>query len=341
MAADSCEDGECQPVPGNLIIGRADSLKASSEKSDHPASKLVTAGASPDAYFESEDGVEDVTLTLGLEQAMQLSSVRIEFAGAEDVPLGITFSRSNDHGNRFRPFHYVARDCSDTFGMDSGPRTAIKDVACETQNGSRSAVEFVVVPPAHQSPPDERYFFAKVTNLSIKFSGLNTRSSRRSFRVTRLVIAGSCLCYGHAARCQQLEGGKVSPVCECQHNTNATNCDSCLDSFNDRRWAPASGRDKNECAPCNCSGQADSCFFDQSVYEASGERRSGGVCLGCRNSIGNSCQTCRSFYYRDGNSCKACACSPTGSLTRLCDQTTGQCDCQSGFQGRDCGSSNA
>lgn len=294
-----------------------------------------------DKFFESEDGVDSVTITLGLEEAMHLSSVRIEFAKAEDVPLGLTIERSNDAGKRFRPMHSFARNCDESFAMDPSRRTSVKDYVCETINGSVSVVDFTVVPEADTSKPDEKWFFSKVTNVRIKLSGLNDRSSRRSLRVTKLLIFGSCLCYGHAAACQTGVNGMISPVCECQHHTNGTNCDSCEDSFNDQKWRPAVAREANECKACNCSGRSDSCFFDEDAYERSGDRKSGGVCIGCQNSTGSACQKCRSFFFADGDKCSPCDCSETGSLTTLCDQRTGQCDCMTGFIGRDCGTRSA
>lgn len=50
---------------------------------------------------------------------------------------------------------------------------------------------------------------------------------------------------------------------------------------------------------CNCNDHADSCHFDQAVYEYSG-RVSGGVCDNCKhNTQGQHCESCMPFFYKD------------------------------------------
>lgn len=52
---------------------------------------------------------------------------------------------------------------------------------------------------------------------------------------------------------------------------------------------------------CNCNDHAESCHFDQAVYEHSG-RVSGGVCDNCQhNTQGQHCEECMPFFYRDPN----------------------------------------
>lgn len=52
---------------------------------------------------------------------------------------------------------------------------------------------------------------------------------------------------------------------------------------------------------CNCNNHANSCHFDQAVYEHSG-RISGGVCDKCQHfTQGQYCEECMAFYYRDPN----------------------------------------
>lgn len=52
---------------------------------------------------------------------------------------------------------------------------------------------------------------------------------------------------------------------------------------------------------CNCNNHASSCHFDRSVYEGSG-KVSGGVCDNCEhNTMGQHCEECKPFFYRDPN----------------------------------------
>uniref|UniRef100_A0A8C0H696 Cadherin EGF LAG seven-pass G-type receptor 2 n=1 Tax=Chelonoidis abingdonii TaxID=106734 RepID=A0A8C0H696_CHEAB len=71
------------------------------------------------------------------------------------------------------------------------------------------------------------------------------------------------------------------------------------------------------CGPCNCDVSKG---FDPDCNKTSGE---------CR---------CRENHYRPlaSDSCLLCDCYPTGSLARLCDPETGQCQCKPGVIGRRC-----
>lgn len=52
---------------------------------------------------------------------------------------------------------------------------------------------------------------------------------------------------------------------------------------------------------CNCNNHANSCHFDQEVYDQSG-RVSGGVCDNCQhNTQGQHCEACLPFFYKDPN----------------------------------------
>uniref|UniRef100_A0A8C4W938 Cadherin EGF LAG seven-pass G-type receptor 2 n=1 Tax=Gopherus evgoodei TaxID=1825980 RepID=A0A8C4W938_9SAUR len=71
------------------------------------------------------------------------------------------------------------------------------------------------------------------------------------------------------------------------------------------------------CGPCNCDVSKG---FDPDCNKTSGE---------CH---------CRENHYRPlaSDSCLLCDCYPTGSLARLCDPETGQCQCKPGVIGRRC-----
>ena len=68
-----------------------------------------------------------------------------------------------------------------------------------------------------------------------------------------MTVRGSCSCYGHADSCKpetpehaKIEG-MVHGLCECEHNTMGNNCELCKPLYNDLQWAPATGKNKNEC----------------------------------------------------------------------------------------------
>ncbi|VDO06960.1 unnamed protein product [Brugia timori] len=79
------------------------------------------------------------------------------------------------------------------------------------------------------------------------------------------------------------------------------------------------------------------------LYRLSGNK-SGGVCINCRhNTAGRNCHYCKPGYFRDltksvthRKACKACNCHPVGSLSRSCNQSSGQCICKDGVTGLTC-----
>lgn len=333
MAGSSdCESRGCFPPIGSLLTGRSSRLTATSQNNDHPVSNLITPLG--DKYYESEENREAVSITLDLEAEMKLSSVSIHFPTPEDKPDGIIFSRSVDFGQRFRTYHYAARDCEDVFSIASENRVSAQGIVCETMNGSSTEVRFQVIPECDNCHLVQ-WYISRITNLRINLTDFGKRSNRTSYRISKLNVLGSCFCYGHASECEIGTDGMILPACKCQHNTNGTNCELCQELYNDRQWSIGIESAANECVKCNCNDRADSCFFDEQAFQSSGNK-SGGVCLGCKNSTGPECRSCRSFYYNDGTACRPCGCNDTGTLSNLCDGTTGQCDCLSGFIGRDC-----
>lgn len=117
---------------------------------------------------------------------------------------------------------------------------------------------------------------------------------------------------------------------------------------------------------CNCNGHSKQCRFNNELYKLSG-KVSGGVCVNCRHSTsGRHCHYCKEGYYRDPlkplnhrKVCKckcfqlymsniyyytfktnsfdlACDCHPIGSVGKMCNNLTGQCQCKEGVTGLSC-----
>ncbi len=175
-----------------------------------------------------------------------------------------------------------------------------------------------------------------------------------------MVVRGSCLCYGHASSCRPVLGvqydadsnGMVDGQCECQHNTEGTNCEKCKPLYNDRPWAPARSGEANECKKCECNNHARSCHFDEEIYKES-NFTSGGVCDNCEdNTEGRNCERCKKDFWRDPTkpidditTCKPCLCSKDGTTNDAkCDPYTdaeqgliaGRCHCKPLVEGPHC-----
>uniref|UniRef100_A0A915DTU0 Netrin-1 n=1 Tax=Ditylenchus dipsaci TaxID=166011 RepID=A0A915DTU0_9BILA len=170
---------------------------------------------------------------------------------------------------------------------------------------------------------------------------MDSLKQRSFYSLAELAVGGRCKCNGHGSRCIFDKFGRYS--CDCKHNTAGVDCEKCKPFHYDRPWARATGEDAHACVACNCNLHARKCHFNQELYRLSGYR-SGGICLNCRhNTAGRNCHYCRLGYYRDiakpithRKACRACLCHPIGSLSKNCNQTSGQCICKPGVDGQTC-----
>lgn len=172
-------------------------------------------------------------------------------------------------------------------------------------------------------------------------SSLDQISARYFYAMAELAVGGRCKCNGHASRCVIDRMGRYA--CDCKHATTGLDCEKCRPFHFDRPWARASAENANPCVACNCNLHSRKCRFNAELYRLSGYQ-SGGVCLNCRhNTAGRNCHYCKLGYYRDQSkpithrkACKPCLCHPIGSLSRNCNQTSGQCICKPGVEGPTC-----
>ncbi|NXL56178.1 LAMB3 protein, partial [Chordeiles acutipennis] len=322
----------------------------------------VLSSAGHSRWWQSQNGVERVSLQLDLDQTFQLSSIVLHFRSP--LPAAMLIERSSDFGKTWELYQYLASDCAAAFPhVPQGSPESWQDARCQTLQGyplHGGKVKFSVQDLASTITTSHSQTINKLgqfTSLRINFTQLpyvahqGYHSPSTFYAVTEMRVLGSCFCHGHADRCAPLGDPsamvsieQVHGHCVCQHNTAGPSCDRCAALYNDRPWAPAEDTDPHECQRCNCNGHSASCRFDPELYQASGGT-SGGICDNCQhNTEGNNCERCKTNYFRNQQqdlthpeACLPCECDPDGTVPgSVCDPLTGRCVCKENVQGDRC-----
>ncbi|NWR25397.1 LAMB3 protein, partial [Emberiza fucata] len=365
----SCsQGGACYPAPGDLLLGRAPHLRASStcglskpetyctphgqwsmkccrcdsrlphSHSGHRVENVLSS-AGRARWWQSQNGVERVSLQLDLEQLFQLHSVVLHFRAP---PAAMLIERSLDAGRTWQVLQYLASDCATAFPhVPRGSPEGWQDPRCQELQGHPGhggTVKFSVQDLGSTISSSYSQAIGRLgpfTNLRINFTELphvprqGYHSPSTFYAVTELQVLGSCFCHGHAELCSP--AGEQQGTCHC----------CCWGGF------AGAGSIRAVCwgfSGCDCNGHSSSCHFDPELYQASGGA-SGGVCDSCQhNTEGNNCERCQSGFFRNPRrelshpeACLPCECDPDGTVPgSVCDPGTGRCVCKDNVQGDRC-----
>ncbi|XP_063998554.1 laminin subunit beta-4 [Pogoniulus pusillus] len=385
-AQDDCDAGSCHPAVGDLLLGRSKQLTASStcgmtspqkyciigyleaeekcfvcdsrypynpyaQHKSHLVENVITTFWTDrkKKWWQSENGVDHVSIRLDLETLFQFSHLILTFKTFR--PAAMLVERSTDFGQTWKVFRYFAQDCAASFpNVSPGPAKSMEDIVCDSRYSDvePSTEGEVVLKALDPSFEIENPYLPHIqelitlTNLRINFTKLHTLGDallgrRHSsplekyyYAVYEMVVQGSCFCNGHASQCEPVQNLRgdvfhqsrmVHGRCICHHNTEGLSCERCKDFYNDAPWRPAEGTEDNACKRCNCNGHSERCHFDMAMYQASGGV-SGGVCEDCQdNTTGQHCDQCKQFFYQDPlkvisdpQACLPCSCDPEGTL---------------------------
>ncbi|KAF7659927.1 hypothetical protein LDENG_00291050 [Lucifuga dentata] len=325
----------------------------------------ILSTAAPQKWWQSKKDVNPVTLQFDLHNLFQLDNLVLHFKGPR--PKALVIEKTLDNGKTWKPALYLATDCQRTFpGVPTTTPRTLDETYCYT------------LPPIGTNPyqdqtiqfsPLRQYAYAPVpesqkiegvsglTGLRVRLRELGDvpqlpgRALSKFYALKEMRVMGSCMCHGHANRClpetfsdPASDTIQVNPQCECQHNTAGVNCEHCADLYNDRPWKPAEEDNTHTCKRCECNNHAQRCFFNQSLYEASGQT-SGGVCEDCKHhTTGPKCDQCAPGYQPNPrsrmdqpNACIRCLCSAEGTVNGgQCDDISSLCRCKVNVDGPRC-----
>ncbi|XP_013375386.1 PREDICTED: usherin isoform X1 [Chinchilla lanigera] len=141
-------------------------------------------------------------------------------------------------------------------------------------------------------------------------------------------VCKPCDCDAAGTRNRSLLCDQIGGQCNCKRRVSGRQCNQCHAGFYSLQELDPDG-----CSPCNCntSGTVDG---DITCHPNSGQ------CNCKANALGRRCDNCNSGFkflrsFND-DGCEPCRCNLHGSVNKICNPVSGQCECKKGVKGLRC-----
>ncbi|KAK7893121.1 hypothetical protein WMY93_022273 [Mugilogobius chulae] len=371
---EGCSGGSCNPQIGDLMVGRAAQLSASStcgldgpqnyciigyleeeqkcfscdsrrpfdaqfNPNSHRIENVITT-FEPERkmkWWQSENGIHKVSIRLDLETIFQFSHLVLTFKSFR--PAAMLVERSQDFGHSWKVFRYFSEDCSVHFPhVSKQTPDSIDDVVCDSRySGSEPSTEGEVVLKALDPVFEIEDPYAPHIQELITMTNLR-------INFTRLFTLGDTL----------LTRKRRNPVDKYYYALyEMVVRGSCFCNGHAAQCTPANGRGDVFTQPGMVHGQCvcqhNTAGFNCEKCQDFHHDSPGGLeekttlifaeCLCKANVEGQRCDRCKPGHFGlrqdDPLGCQQCSCHPLGSVGP-CDVQTGVCQCEPVSVGPSC-----